>query len=79
VGNWNVWRLYKTEKFAQAMNKMEEYNIKLLSVSETRWTGSGVMQLTSVHNLLYSGSRDCHQSRGVGVMISRRMHCSLLE
>ena len=79
VGCWNVRTLYQTGKIAQVVREMEHYNIELLGVSETRWTDSGAMQLTSGHHILYSGRTDGHHSRGVGIITSRNMHNCLLE
>ena len=79
VGCWNVRTLHQTGKLAQVIKEMQSYKIELLSVSETRWTGSGSRQLLSGHHTLYSGRADDHHSRGVGIITTNEVHKSLLE
>ena len=38
VGCWNLRTLYQTGKLAQVVNEMEQNNIEILGVCETRWT-----------------------------------------
>ena len=71
--------LYQTGKLAQSVREMDSYKIELLGVSETRWTGSGQMQLASGYHMLYSGRQDDHHSRGVAIITSNEMHKSLLK
>jgi hypothetical protein len=79
VGCWNVRTLYQTGKLAQVVREMECYNIELLGICETRWTGSGSRQLVSGHQILYSGRSDDHHSRGVAIITTKEVHKSLLE
>jgi len=74
-----VRTLYQAGKLAQVVKEMKHYNIDLLGVSETRWTGSGSQQLASGHHMLYSGRSDNHHSRGVAIITSKEVHKSLLE
>jgi hypothetical protein len=57
VGCWNMWIFYQTGKLAQVhvLMEMDQHYNELLGVSETRWTDGGSMQITSGHNIFYSG------------------------
>ena len=79
VPDMNVLTLYQTGKLAQVIKEMQSYKIKLLGMSERRWTGSGSRQLLSGHHILYSGRADDHHSRGVGIITTKEVHKSLLE
>ena len=41
IGFWNVRTMYGTGKLAQVTTEMRRYNLHILGVSESRWTGSG--------------------------------------
>ena len=41
IGFWNVRTMYDTGKLAQVTLEMKRYNIDILGISESRWTGSG--------------------------------------
>ena len=73
VGCWNVRTLYQTGRLAQVINEMEMNNIEMLGVCETRWTGSGSRKLATGQTIVYSGRKDDHHSRGVGLISNRRL------
>ena len=79
VGCWNVRTLYQTGKLAQVIKEMESYNLELIGVSETRWTGSGNRQLATGHQIMYSGRTDDHHSKGVAIITTKQVHKCLLE
>jgi len=54
VGSWNVRTLFQAKEFQQVLREMENYNIKLLCVSEARWIDSGKRTLSTGHSILYS-------------------------
>ena len=58
---------------------MDNYNISLLAISETRWTGSGIRQLASKHHIAYSGRLDNHHDRGVAILMTDQIRKSLIE
>ena len=55
IGTWNVRTLYETGKSAQVRQEMHRYNLKLLGLCETRWTGTGRTRLASGDTIIYSG------------------------
>ena len=79
MGCWNVRTLYQTGKLAQVIREMDNYNIGLLGVSETRWVNSGTRQLASGHQISYSERTDDQHNRGVAIITHREVHKSLIE
>ncbi|EDO40654.1 predicted protein, partial [Nematostella vectensis] len=47
--------MYETGKTAQVAAEMMKFNLTVLGISESRWTGPGQKRLTSGELLLYSG------------------------
>ncbi|RUS79371.1 hypothetical protein EGW08_012862 [Elysia chlorotica] len=41
IGTWDMRTLCKTRKIAQVCGEMNSYNLKILGLRETRWTGAG--------------------------------------
>ena len=41
IGFWNVRTMYETGKVALVTAEMRRYNLHILGISESRWTGSG--------------------------------------
>ena len=41
LGFWNVRTMFETGKLAQVTSEMNRYNLHILRVSESRWTGAG--------------------------------------
>ena len=77
LGFWNVRTLLETSKLTQALNEMENYNLDILSISESRWTGAG--KLTSRgHLILHSGHENQHYG-GVAVILNKRIKNALIE
>ena len=37
---WNVWTMNETGKAARIEREMNKYNIQILGISESRWTGN---------------------------------------
>ena len=62
---------YQTGKLAQVVKEMENYKIKLLAVSETRWSGNGSTDLASGHHML--GRDYDHHSRGVAIITTKEV------
>lgn len=67
IATWNVRTMYQAGKLDNVHREMERLNIKILGISEVRWTGSGEMQYEK-SKFIYSGG-DRHE-RGVGLMLS---------
>ena len=47
IGFWNVRTMYDTGKLAQVTSEMRRYNLDILGVSESRWTGSGRLRTST--------------------------------
>jgi len=41
ISFWNTRTMYETGKLAQVTAEMRRYNLHILEISESRWTGSG--------------------------------------
>ena len=72
--------MYDTGRTTQIAVEMRNYNLTILGLSETRWTQTGKMKLSSGELLLYSG----HDSEnaphtGVGIMVSKTAARPLIE
>ena len=55
IGTLNIQTLYEAGKSAQVCSEMQRYNLKILGLCETRWTGTGRTRLTSGDTIFYSG------------------------
>ncbi|XP_062595390.1 craniofacial development protein 2-like [Saccostrea cucullata] len=49
---------------------MDRYDIQMLGVWETRWTGNGTRKLATGHQILNSGRNDEQHSSGVGLILT---------
>ena len=65
--------MYETGKTAQVAAEMRKFNLTILGISESRWTGSGQKRLTSGELLLFSGheQEDAAHTQGVALMLSK--------
>lgn len=41
IGTWNVRTMFQVGKSRQVTNKMDNYSLDILGISEVRWTGFG--------------------------------------
>ena len=80
IATWNVRTMYETGKTAQVAAEMRKFNLAILGISESRWTGSGQKRLTSGELLLYSGheQEDATHTQGVALMLSRTAQRALI-
>ena len=78
VGCWNVRTLYQPGKLKQVLGEMENYNIKVLCVSEARCINSGRRRLSSGYTILFSGRTDNHHSNGVAIIVKRMVEKTIL-
>ena len=81
IGFWNVRTLYETGRAAQLSREMERFRIDIMGLSEVRWNTAGRIMLASGHTLLFSGpeDEDDHHHNGVGLLLTKTAHKSLLE
>ena len=68
-------------KAYQVPKEMKRMGLAILRVSETRWTGSGMVQLASRETVLYSGLADYNapHEKGVALILSKEAKKSLKE
>ena len=73
LGFWNVRTMYETGKLAQVTSEMRRYNLHLLGISESRWTGSGKIISEAGETVLYSGREDNNHCEGVAIILRKGM------
>lgn len=79
IGTWNVRTMWEPSRIAQATKIMTDYQLDILGVSESRWTGSGKSMAENGVVILHSGLPEGNAHvRGVALMISRNAAQSLL-
>lgn len=78
IAAWNVRTMYESSKAAQIAKEMRKYDIKILGISEARWTGNGKVRCSTGETIIYSGKENEHQS-GVAIMINKETAKSLIE
>ena len=81
IGTWNVRTMYGSGKVHQVASEMKRLGLAILGVSETRWTGTGKVQLVSGETILYSGatSIEAPHEKGVALILSKQASKSLTE
>ena len=75
IGTWNVRTLFQAGKLANVKQEMDRLKINMLGLSETRWPGSGCLDLNG-SKFVYSGGGK--HERGVGVIIDQKISKRLL-
>ena len=80
IGTWNIQTLYEAGKSAQVCSEMQRYNLKILGLCETRWTGTGRTRLTSGDTIFYSGYEEGQpHMHGVALLMSPEATRALLS
>ena len=79
IGFWNVRTMYETGKLAQVTAEMRRYNLHILGVSESRWTGSGRYRTNTGETVLYSGRDDDQHHDGVAIIMKKGIEKCLME
>jgi hypothetical protein len=74
VDCWNVQTLYQTGKMPQPVN----YNLDILGISETRWTGTGKRRLASGLTIIFSRRSDDQHLEGVALLLKRKTKKALI-
>ena len=72
IGFWNVRTMYEGGKLNQITAEMRRYNLQILGISESRWTGQGRVVTNTGETVLYSGRDDGHHSEGVAIILKKR-------
>ncbi|KAK7095834.1 hypothetical protein V1264_005198 [Littorina saxatilis] len=72
--------MFETGKTAQVAAEMRNYNLSILGISESRWTGSGQRRLVTGEMLLFSGHEEegAPHTRGVALMLSETAQRALI-
>ena len=80
IGNWNVRTMYATGKTEQIARELRNNKLKIMGISEARWTGSGKMTTRTGETVIYSGREEgeAHES-GVAIMLAKGIEKTLLE
>ena len=72
--------MYKTGgKLVQVTSAMRRYRLRILRVSECRWTGSRKVKITTGETVLYTGRDDNQHNEGVAIILKNGMEKYLLE
>ena len=71
--------MYETGKLEQVTAEMRRYNLHILGISESRWTGSGRYRTNTGETVLYSGRDDNQHHEGVAVILRKGMEKCLME
>ena len=79
IGFWNVRTMYEAGKLAQITAEMRRYNLHMLGVSESRWTGSGRFRTSTGETVLYSGREYGQHHRGVAMILKKGLEKCLIE
>ncbi|MBN3275678.1 CFDP2 protein, partial [Polyodon spathula] len=72
--------MYETGKTAQVAAEMRNYNLAILGINESRWTGSGQRRLATGELLLFSEheEEDAPHTQGVALMLSKTAQGALV-
>ena len=81
ICTWNVQTMYQTGKVENITREMIKYNIDVLGITESRWTGSGDFKHLSGMRILYSGHQDeaLGHHQGVAFMLTSNASKALIS
>ena len=71
--------VYETGKLAQVTAEMRKFNLHILGISESRWTGSSRYRTNTGERVLYSGRDDNQHHDGVAVILRQGTEKCLME
>lgn len=71
--------MYQTGKLAQVTAEMRRYNLHILGISESRWTGSGRVTTSTGETVLYSGREDNQHEKGIAIILRKGVERNLIE
>ncbi|EFN88675.1 Craniofacial development protein 2, partial [Harpegnathos saltator] len=77
IGTWNTRSLYRTGALKELTKMIAYYNMDILAVQETRWTGSGISE-TKKYTILHSGNENRHEL-GVAFIVNNKMKEYILD
>ena len=75
IGTWKVRTMFQTCKVHQVAREMKRLGFAFLGVSETRWTGTGKVQLACGEAVLYPGlaGDSAPHEREVAMILSKSL------
>jgi len=73
IGFWNMSKMYETRNLAQVTAEMRRYNLHILGIRESRWTGSGRYRTNTGETVLYSGRDEDQHHEGVTIILRKGM------
>lgn len=76
IGTWNV-RSMNQGKLDIVKNEMTRYNIRILGISELKWTGEGHFR-SDEHTVYYSGNNQIRR-HGVAFIVHNKVAKSIME
>lgn len=79
IGFWNVQTMYESERLAQVTYEMRCYNLHILGISETWWTGSGKHMISIGETALYSSRDDTQHLEGAAIILEKGTEKCLME
>ena len=72
IGSWNVRTLYEAGKLAQAAREMGRYSLHICGISETHWSQSGELNLSTSKRFAHSGHDEGPHRGDVGILMSKQ-------
>ena len=79
IGCWNVRTMFSVRKTAQIVAEAKKYSVKVLGISECRWSGFGRLRTATGETILYSGRDDNVHQSGVALLLNKETAESLLD
>ena len=79
IGCWNVRTMFSVGKTAQIVAEAKKYRVKVLGISECRWSGFGRLRTATRETILYSGRDDNVHQSGVALLLNKETAESLLD
>ncbi|KAK6979834.1 hypothetical protein BgiMline_020827 [Biomphalaria glabrata] len=74
-----IGTMQESEKTEEVAAEMKRYNLTILGISESRWSGFGQKRLTSVELLLYSEhEQEAKHTQEVALMLSKQAQRALI-
>ena len=70
LGTWNVRTLFQSGKLENVEQEMDRIGFNILGMSETRWTGQGLIKVGD-KTMIYSGGQK--HERGVGMLFESQI------
>ena len=79
IGCWNVRTMFSVGKTAQTVAEAKKCRVKVLGISECRWSGFGRLRTATGETMLYSGRDDNVHQSGAALLLNKETAESLLD